>query len=92
MNPQAPSKNDWVTTASIAVFILLAIGIVSFLYYQNQELKKLVANYQNASPTPTSTPVVMIEIASPSASPMKNKTSIPTAKPIVLPSLNPSNY
>jgi hypothetical protein len=85
MNPQAPSKNDWVTTASVAFFILLALGIVGFLYYQNQQLKKIVADYQKTTPAPTSSPVEIFQTASPSASPIKIKVATPSAKPTVSP-------
>ncbi len=80
MDPQAPSKNDWITTASIAVFILLALGVVGFLYYQNQQLKKIVAGYQSPTPSPTSTPVEVLQSASPSAAPVKTKKPISTPK------------
>lgn len=56
--PSAPSKgNHGITIAAMAIFVLLALGAVAFLYYQNQQLKTLLANYQtNSSPTPTTTP------------------------------------
>ena len=40
----------------MAIFVLLSLGTVAFLYYQNQQLKKLIAGYQlplvSSSPTP----------------------------------------
>lgn len=42
-----------ITVISMAVFVLLSLSAVGFLYYQNQQLKKMLANYQVA-PTPTS--------------------------------------
>jgi hypothetical protein len=45
--------------AALAVFILLSLAAVAFLYYQNQQLKSMLANSQTASqilsPTPIST-------------------------------------
>ena len=64
MNPQAPNvptktpqvkENSPVATLSVAIFILLALGAVGFLYYQNQQLKNMLASYQ--TPVPSSTPV-----------------------------------
>jgi hypothetical protein len=73
-------RNDWIVTTSVAIFVLLALGVVSFLYYQNQELKKIVAGYQNSTPSPTSTPVEVLQSASPSATPVKTKTATPPGK------------
>jgi hypothetical protein len=47
-----------VTIISVAIFILLALGAIVFLYYQNQQLKNMLANYQSqptSSPTPAAT-------------------------------------
>jgi hypothetical protein len=73
------SKNDWVTIASVALFILLSIGIVVFFYNQNMELKKVIANYQKATITPSSTPVTTIQVSTPSATPIFKKTQPATA-------------
>ncbi|HET7099458.1 MAG TPA: Gmad2 immunoglobulin-like domain-containing protein [Patescibacteria group bacterium] len=52
-----PADSHWVTIASMAVFVLLSLGAVAFLYYQNQQLKSMLASYQTpvASPTPVAT-------------------------------------
>lgn len=41
----------------MAIFVLLSLGAVAFLYYQNQQLKSMLASYQTpvASPTPIAT-------------------------------------
>ena len=80
MNSQAPNNNDWIPTASVAIFILFAIGIVGYFYYQNQELKKIIADYQKATPIPTviSTPLPTMS-ASPSATP---KTRVSSASAV----------
>jgi uncharacterized membrane protein YebE (DUF533 family) len=90
MDPQAPSKNDWITTASIAAFILLALGVVGFLYYQNQQLKKIVAGYQ-ATPSSVPTPIEVIQSASPSATPKTNSPK-PSSRPVATPSIVPIRY
>jgi hypothetical protein len=58
--PKTPQvkENSPIATTSVAIFILLALGAIVFLYYQNQQLKNMLANYQSqptASPTPTAT-------------------------------------
>jgi hypothetical protein len=55
--PQTGKDNHWVSILAMAIFILFALGVVAFLYYQNQQLKSMLANYQTpvASPTPTAT-------------------------------------
>lgn len=51
-----PKDTHGITIAAMALFILLALGAVVFLYYQNQQLKNLVASYQTvSSPAPTAT-------------------------------------
>ena len=50
--------NHKVTFISIAIFILLSLGTIGFLWYQNQQLKKMVLSYQHKlqpSTTPTAT-------------------------------------
>jgi len=62
--PPEPKKEEsksthWITTLSVAVFILLALGVVIFLYNQNQQLKSMLANYQTqSSPAPSASPDV----------------------------------
>lgn len=52
-----PSPKNNITVISMAVFILLSLSVVIFLYYQNQQLKKMLVNYQTPelSPTPIAT-------------------------------------
>lgn len=54
-----PAKKDshGITIAALAIFILLSLAAVAFLYYQNQQLKTMLANYQT-TPVPTATPDV----------------------------------
>lgn len=59
---------------SFAIFIICALGVIVFLYYQNQNLKNKLADYQQtpiASDTPAPTPINENKdepvIASPSA-------------------------
>lgn len=51
------SSTNGITILSMAVFILLSLGAVAFLYYQNQQLKEMLAGYQTpvVSPTPAAT-------------------------------------
>jgi hypothetical protein len=69
-----PKDPHWIAVLSMAVFILLSLSAVAFLYYQNQQLKSIVSSYQTQ---PTSTPLyiyvtptpVATESASPKGSP-----------------------
>ena len=56
-NPEPPKDNHWITIVSMAMFVLLSLTAVAFLYYQNQQLKSMLASYQTpvVSPTPTAT-------------------------------------
>lgn len=64
-NPEAlnqsgskPKTNgSGIAILSMAIFILLSLAAVAFLYYQNQELKGMLSGYQTpiTSPTPTET-------------------------------------
>ena len=42
----------WITILAMAIFVLLSLGAVVFLYYQNQQLKTLLTSYQ-FTPTPS---------------------------------------
>lgn len=56
--PKIDKGGNWVSILAIAVFIIFSLGIVIFLYNQNQQLKKMLTNYQPtlvASPTPVAT-------------------------------------
>jgi len=56
--PPKPKDNHWITILSMALFVVASLSITAFLYYQNQQLKSMLASYQNTpSPTPTTTPV-----------------------------------
>lgn len=61
MPSQQNSQKDphGITIAAMAVFVLLSLGAVAFLYYQNQQLKNLLSGYQTVtSQTPSPTPDV----------------------------------
>jgi len=57
--PQTPvikKDNHWITILAMALFVLAALSLTGFLYYQNQQLKSMLASYQTqTSPTPTAT-------------------------------------
>jgi len=66
-------ENSSMATLAVAIFIILALGAVVFLYYQNQQLKNMLANYQSpATPTPT-------VITSPTPNPEMPSVSSPSA-------------
>ena len=82
---EAKNSSHWLPIASVAVFILLSLSAIAFLYYQNQQLKGLLASYQPTSTaTPVATPNPNIPIVStPSAnmkvvSPLKVTGTVPT--------------
>ena len=89
MNPNEMTKahsNESISIISVAIFILLALGTIIFLFNQNQKLKSEIAVYRIAqtpeviqSPTPSTN---MILISSPSASPNIKKVVVPTGSPI----------
>jgi hypothetical protein len=66
-------ENNSMATLAVAVFIILALGAVVFLYYQNQQLKNMLANYQVPA---TPTPIVM---SSPTPNPETPSVSSPSA-------------
>jgi len=58
---QSPKDNHGITILAMAVFVLLSLGAVAFLYQQNQQLKGMLAAYYQTPtpfPTPSSTPDV----------------------------------
>jgi hypothetical protein len=89
ISPEPPKEvrngSHWLPIASVTIFILLALSAVAFLYYQNQQLKSLLASYQpqaTATPVPTVNPNIPI-VSSPSAnmkvvSPLKITGTVPT--------------
>lgn len=81
-------KNSSITLISIAAFILFCLGTVIFLYNQNKELKKIVAEYQKPTPapivvaTPTPDPSLEVILSTPSknslvTSPLLVKGTVP---------------
>ncbi|HKB88714.1 MAG TPA: hypothetical protein VKC53_03640 [Patescibacteria group bacterium] len=54
---KSTSNPNGITIASMALFVLMSLGVIVFLYYQNQQLKNMLAGYQTpvASPTPVAT-------------------------------------
>jgi hypothetical protein len=56
-NNQPSNNSNGITVLSMAIFILLSLGVIVFLYYQNQQLKNMLVNYQTPAASPTPTPV-----------------------------------
>ena len=50
LGPSNHSGN--IAIISFALFILIAVGTVAFFYYQNQQLKQMLANINSPSPIP----------------------------------------
>lgn len=59
--PKVEKGGNWVSILAIAIFIIFSLGIVVFLYYQNQQLKKMLVNYQ----TPIGSPKPLAQEATP---------------------------
>jgi hypothetical protein len=89
ISPEPPKEvrngSHWLPVASVTIFILLALSAVAYLYYQNQQLKSMLASYQpQVTATPIATPNPNIPIVStPSAnmkvvSPLKVSGTVPT--------------
>lgn len=95
--PQSSTRVNNITILSVAIFILLSLSAVAFLYYQNQQLKSMLASYQTPVPTYSPTPVYTpIESASPSAAVNPIVTS-PTANtkvssPLIITGTVPSGW
>jgi len=54
-SPQIPKDSHWITILAMGLFVIASLAIVAFLYYQNQQLKGMIASYQAialASPEP----------------------------------------
>ena len=60
---------------SMAIFVLVSLGIVIFFYYQNQTLKSELVKYQTATVSPTPVATVVEKTASPSATPKSLKAT-----------------
>jgi len=58
---QPSSHLNNITIFSMAAFVLLSLGVVAFLYYQNQQLKGMLAKYQ----TPIGSPEPSAQAATP---------------------------
>ena len=58
--PNQQKDGHGITIAAMAIFVLLSLSAVVFLYYQNQQLKSMLASYTSPTtkpqPTPTSDP------------------------------------
>lgn len=57
--PQNGKDGHMISVLAMAIFVVLSLSVVAFLYYQNQQLKSMLASIQTpvavASPTPTAT-------------------------------------
>ena len=64
----------------MAVFVLMSLAVVGFLYHQNQQLKEIIANYPtpvvSLSPSITPSPTI---VATSSASPKASPSTSPKA-------------
>ena len=65
----------WISILAMAIFVIFSLGVVVFLYYQNQQLKNMLANYQ---PTPLTTPITTTP-SSPTPNPEMPTISSPSA-------------
>lgn len=89
--PRVERDNHWISILAMAIFVLFSLGVVAFLYYQNQQLKNMLASYQ-ATPIPLVSPTPIAEaetqkpemptVSSPSAnmkvvSPLKITGTVP---------------
>ncbi len=54
--PDMPKSSNTRLIVLFSALILIFSGATGFLYYQNQQLKSMLATYQAPSPTPTATP------------------------------------
>lgn len=74
-------KGDLFPVISVAVFIILSIGTVAFFYYQNQDLKKMLTEYQTTMATQVPETAtgpseeIIIEMESPQASASASPTA-----------------
>lgn len=53
------NRSSSITTISMAIFVLMSLSVVGFLYYQNQQLKSMLAGYQ--TPIASSTPIATVD-------------------------------
>jgi hypothetical protein len=80
IKPKIPADNHWISILAMAIFVVFSLGVVVFLYYQNQQLKNMLANYQ---PTPSATPITTAP-SSPTPNPEMPVVSSPSANMKVL--------
>jgi hypothetical protein len=81
---KSPNHDSNLAVISMAIFVLVSLGIVIFFYYQNQALKSELVKYQTVTTPPTPVAVVVEKTASPSASPKSIKAT-PNSSPSGLP-------
>jgi hypothetical protein len=82
VEPPKPKDSHWITILAMALFVLAALSITGFLYYQNQQLKQMLATYQSQpSPTAVSTPTP-VALETPTAS--SSGTPVSTQKACTL--------
>ena len=60
VEPRVEQDNHWISILAMAIFVLFSLGVVAFLYYQNQQLKNMLASYQ-ATPIPLVSPTPIAE-------------------------------
>jgi hypothetical protein len=94
--PKSATKNNsWITILAMALFILSTLSIVAFLYYQNQQLKAMLTDYQTpASGTPTALPTISPtpEVTpSTSGSPTASSEATSSPTPTMSPTASPTN-
>jgi hypothetical protein len=63
-----PKDNHWISILAMAIFVVLTLGVVAFLYYQNQALKSMLASLQ----TPIGSPQPTAQAATPTPDPTAN--------------------
>ncbi len=69
--------NHWISILAMAIFIIFALGVVIFLYYQNQQLKNMLASRE---PQPTTSPIIYV---SPTPNPELPTVSSPSANMVI---------
>lgn len=69
--------SHWISILAMAIFVLFSLGVVAFLYYQNQQLKNMLASYQ-----PQAIPTAVISV-SPTPNPEIPTISSPSANTVV---------
>jgi len=75
VEPRVERDNHWISILAMAIFVIFSLGVVAFLYYQNQQLKNILVSYQ---PTPSSSPNATVS-PSPTPNPEMPNVSSPSA-------------